>query len=319
MVTDTLTNGMLQPIFVVGMPRSGTTVLGSAIGSSDACIVIPEAQFLVDGLQKFGTKPLKRETFMNYITRHYRFKIWGFRRRVEIKEALPKTASFAHFFDSLVRVYGEGSPKATFFVEHAPTKRHNLDLLHEIYPSAIFVHVVRDGRAVLASSKKVKWGQQDVISLARAWSQGVQATETSLKECVGDGAKSFVFKYEEFILSQGAVLSSLFDELGLPTPKIHTLNFNVPSYTRQQHALLGGKFDASRINSWREELSKREIEIFEYFGQHQLKYYAYDLLSSYCKAPSKSETTVILMTGIAKRAMNKFSVSIKRLYYSYAR
>jgi Sulfotransferase family len=36
---------MLQPIFIGGCPRSGTTMLGSMIGSMSSCIVTPESIF----------------------------------------------------------------------------------------------------------------------------------------------------------------------------------------------------------------------------------------------------------------------------------
>lgn len=294
----------LRPIFVIGMPRSGTTVVGSAIASSPRCIVVPEAQFLVDGLTRFGSTEHNRQDLVAYLKGHYRFGIWGFTLPTDWEASLPPKLSYADFLNRLFVEYGADKPEADFIVEHAGMKRNHLDMLSTVYPDAIFVHLVRDGRAVAASQLAVNWGQQDIISLAKEWAAGVRKTH-EMVAAMGDRIRHVDVRFEDFVATKGMALARVFEAAEIDPPEIHTGSLAVPAYTADQHQLLGKEISAARIDKWKTSLTPRQIELYEYYAGSVLRDNGFDCVHSDPKAPSSIEKISAYVLGISKRIYNK--------------
>ena len=52
--------------------------------------------------------------------------------------------------------------------------------------------------------------------------------------------------------------------------------FNVPGFTLRSHALVGKGPERSRVSAWQEQLTPRQIEIFESIAGEMLSYMGYD-------------------------------------------
>jgi hypothetical protein len=68
-------------IVIGGCPRSGTTLLGNALGAAERAIVTPEAQFASEALAAVasGRVAATPRDIIGFIAGHWRFRIWGSR------------------------------------------------------------------------------------------------------------------------------------------------------------------------------------------------------------------------------------------------
>ena len=126
-----------NPIFIIGSPRSGTTALGRALARHSQLWTSEESKILVD---LFGEGQLHRH-FRRIGTQE---GCWLHKHGIEKKEFLE---FIGLGFDRLFTKISGGKR----WVDHTP--RHSL-LVNELapmFPGALFIHILRDGRRVVHS------------------------------------------------------------------------------------------------------------------------------------------------------------------------
>lgn len=120
-----------QPVIIIGAGRSGTNML------RDVLTRIP----------RFGTWPCDE---INYIWRHGNIK----ERTDEFspEQATPQTKSYIKkSFEKLAK-----KQRIDYVVEKTCANSLRVGFVNEIFPNAFYIHIVRDGRDVVASAKK-RW------------------------------------------------------------------------------------------------------------------------------------------------------------------
>lgn len=265
----------MQPVFIVGCQRSGTTMLGSLLGGEVHSIAIPEAQFVADLAPARGDEAVDLGGVIDAIEQHYRYKIWNF----DLGGKRPQgSGPYAEAIRWLVRQYGaaEGKPDPRRWIDHQPGHVREIMELRAHFPALKAVHVVRDGRAIAASVMPLNWGPNAIQSAANYWTQRV-AMGMALREYLG--AENFMqVRYEDLVADPDAELAKICGFLGMEFDPAMSdgKGFKVPAFTQNQHALVGKRPDPSRLQSWRKTLSAREIEIFEALVGPLLTYLGYE-------------------------------------------
>lgn len=144
-----------KPLFIIGYPRSGTTLLRAVLGAHSQIHLVHEPE-LIRGLRTAGftiTDHLKRGNYAQLIEAISETKMC--RRHLstlppEVLSAFvecPRDLSFREIYEFLlpvpegVAVWGEKSIGNILYIRE----------LRELYPSALFVYIVRDPRAALLS------------------------------------------------------------------------------------------------------------------------------------------------------------------------
>jgi hypothetical protein len=117
----------MQVVFIIGSPRSGTTILENIL----------------------GCHPDVAEWYEPYY-------VWE--RHFSCKEDdfwLPRTVSEKTRFavQEEYRTFGRKSDKPVV-MDKSPGHVFNISLIHEIFPNAKWIHIIRDGRDVIFSIKK---------------------------------------------------------------------------------------------------------------------------------------------------------------------
>jgi hypothetical protein len=264
----------MEPIFCVGCQRSGTTFLGSLLGGDARTIAIPEAQFVADLAPASADTTPDARAVIDAIERHDRFRLWQF----DLAGARPHPSlGYADTIRWLVRRYAAAHGRAdpVRWVDHQPGHVKEMAELRVHFPRLKAIHIVRDGRAVAASLLPVHWGPNSVIGAARFWAQRV-AMGQALRDFLPAG--QFVqVRYEDIVRNPECQMRALADFCGMPYDPALTAGtgFAVPGFTRNQHALVGRPPDPSRLESWRDALSPREIEMFEAMVGPLLTYLGY--------------------------------------------
>jgi sulfotransferase family protein len=182
-VTDAAKSRRANPyVFFVGCPRSGTTLIQRLGNAHPLLAVIDEQEWIAkwwEGRVGIGPDGTVTPELVERLLSHKRFPRLGVEpeRIAElVRNGGPKhyTAFVTELFD--LRGQLEGKPlvgeKSPSYVKHVAT-------MHELFPSARFVHLIRDGRDVALSALAWKkserslgrfptW-QNDTVTTAAIW------------------------------------------------------------------------------------------------------------------------------------------------------
>lgn len=266
-----------QPVFVGGCPRSGTTLVGSLLGSHPQAVCVPESQFKIAWIRSASSSGgnLDRDEVLSSLSRDFRSKPWNV-DRAALSRRLGRKTEPAALMTQLVTSYAERTERsgAAFWIDHTPNNLRYFALLAKTFPGARFVHLVRDPRAVSASLKPLDWGPNDSQTCATFWLQQISfglAAEASLAERI------LRIRYEDVVEQPEATVERLCRFVGLDfsPATLQGDGFEVPRYTRDQHQLVGQPPARARARAWEQALSRREIEHIESACCDLLPYFGY--------------------------------------------
>ncbi len=223
-------------IFIVGCPRSGTTLLRIILNSHSKVCSGEETGILsyMDDLFKTRWKQLQ-----NYnITEE------------EFLEEVKK------FFLAIHHRYCDITKKS-IWVDKTPSHGKHLDFISRLFPRCKIIHIIRDGRDVAASHKD-KWGKKGFYSALYEWISYVRGIRKFRTKLPG---QYFEIKYENLVKNPEKTLKNLLDFLELEWED------RILKYFSFSHSiLLEDEVDKNplkplqkdRIGSWRKRLSLNE-------------------------------------------------------------
>ncbi|WP_375484962.1 sulfotransferase [uncultured Jatrophihabitans sp.] len=259
----------VRPIFVVGYARSGTTLLSVMLHAHPRIAMPPETRFLLsvyDNRASFGDlgREDNRRRLAVSITEDVRFgdlKLDRDRLVDEIVAAPPTVGSAA---GTVWRAFARSHGKARWG-EKRPAYWQRMDVILRLFPNAQFVHLVRDGRACVASLKTVDWYPFASRTAMTAWSLA-EARLTRLGRRLPAGSYHHL-RYEDLLADPRRELEALCGFLG------EDFDEGMLQYARAADAIVPGRktwhdrtrgsLDTSRIEAWRSTLSAAEIGLSE--------------------------------------------------------
>lgn len=173
--------------------------------------------------------------------------------------------------EKYVHAYMDKDP--SLWVEHSPQNFRDFHVLRHYFPSARFIHVIRDGRGVFNSVKKPLWGPADVVNGAAWWSSNVRACLVLEALFPRDIMR---VRYEQLVLHPQQKLNEICAWLNFPYSSDMLLAQGIikPSYSRH-HPLVGKPADAAAVDKWQQELSRKEIIYFTHKNRELLKHLGY--------------------------------------------
>lgn len=142
-------------VFVVGCPRSGTTLLRRLLNAHEL-ISIPKAEthwipkFYLKGEGLTGEGKVTQQ-LLNSLLEYHRFPKLGIDRS-ELQTILESHSdlSYSEFVTQLFELYGRKHNKQ-LVGDKTPGYVRFINVLHKLFPAAKFIHLVRDGRDVCLS------------------------------------------------------------------------------------------------------------------------------------------------------------------------
>jgi len=165
---------LAPPVFVVGCPRSGTTLVQTMLDSHPRLSVLYEADFIIDvplGLRSSLAKAFEALTMAEA---HPNFRTDSFDARAAraacrefgIMDAAGamRVLAASHAISQDKKRWGNKTPKA---LQH-------LAQLAIVYPDAQFIHVIRDGRDSAASQARLARRRLGQVEGAVLWRNGMR-------------------------------------------------------------------------------------------------------------------------------------------------
>lgn len=204
----------MEPFFILGAPRSGTTMLRDLFKQIDDVYSPEETHFF-----RWGC-PFRGDEFNsiyqnNGVLRKHR-ELDGISDS-EYNEVLGSSLTKKELTDNYCSLVARKKGKKYWF-EKTPQNVYGLPLILDMYESAKIVHIVRNPISVVKSLKEGKVLKvEDVVGAANYWYESV-AIINIMKSVMSD--RLLEIKYEDLVVSPDDTLLKLSDFLGLHHEKI---------------------------------------------------------------------------------------------------
>ncbi len=264
-------------VFIVGCPRSGTTLLRRIVSAHPEIVITPEAHWIplwfeerrgltADGLVTPDLIPL--------LLAHDKFAF--FRLTVEDLMSLVEDGhpvSYASFVTGIFDLYGMAHGKK-LVGNKTPDSARRMDTLHALWPQARFVHLIRDGRDValsLMNWPKVRnkkpgtfptWKDDPVATSALWWELNVRRGREAGKLL---GPQLYrEFQYESLLANPEQVCAALCEFLGLGYDEA-MLHHDEAAAKGDPGAEAGHdrKPITPGLRNWKTQMSAEDLERFE--------------------------------------------------------
>jgi hypothetical protein len=251
---------MRKEIFIGGASRSGTTLLGSMLGTHSQMITTPESQFKFNLAPWFEGSEKNPDAIYRELVNNNRFKIW----KINPDQSVLNFAKLSTLVHDLVDMYVKANQlhAYTYWVDHTPVNLRHADFLDKAFPNCYFIHLVRDGRAVYASQKSLDIGANDPFFAAIKWTEAL-ASGLLCESRFPD--RCLRIYYEDLVREPQKTCTKICEFIGVSFEESMLAGdgFKVPSYTSKQHRLIGSLPDASRIDNWQQIVTDQEVLFFE--------------------------------------------------------
>jgi hypothetical protein len=257
-------------LFAVGCPRSGTTLLQRMLDHHPMVAVANDTHFIpkvVDS--RGGDVPLSAE-IVDRVLAYHRFPRLGLPED-SVRLAAARSETYAQFVSSLYTEFGarRGKPLAG---EKTPDYVRYLPLLGRLFPWALFIHLIRDGRDVALSAMQwarphkgpgrfAMWEEEPVAVCALWWRWQVSAGRSKGLEL---GSRYREERYEQLVADPAGTAARLCRFVDLPfSPKM--VAFHVGK-TRRDPGLSAKKAwlpPTRGLRDWRMQMIERDVALFE--------------------------------------------------------
>ncbi|MFI6320703.1 sulfotransferase family protein [Nonomuraea sp. NPDC050556] len=274
-----------RPVFVIGCPRSGTTMLQLMLHSHPRIAVAPETRFLVPAYYKrrvFGDMRLadRRRSLAEWIStdRSTKFRELGIDRQEFVRQAAEGPGSLGSVIGTAFKMYAERFGKARWG-DKRPSYVKQVDLLTRLFPDAQFVHLIRDGRDCVASLKEMPWYTLDSFHAASTWAEAIDAGRRLSKTMPEDSY--YELRYEDLTDDTETELKKLCHFLeedydpAMVSPR-EAASVAVPLH-KVWHSNTHSEVTRSRVGSWAKRLDDWEISLTEQMLAERLESHGYEL------------------------------------------
>ncbi|MGH3740358.1 MAG: sulfotransferase family protein [Micromonosporaceae bacterium] len=272
-----------RPVFVMGFPRSGTTMLQLMLHSHPRISIPPETRFVLTGYwsrRRFGDlqERANRRALAEWIVKKKTFKDLGVDRDTVTQEIIDGPPTLGSAFGIVFRAYARrfGKPR---WGDKRPAYLHNIHVVMDLFPNAQLVNIVRDGRDCIASLMEMTWNQRDIYRSIQAWNTGVDYSKEAARELGPDSYHEL--KYEQLVEEPEPVLKGLCEYLGEEFDPAMTEPAKVASVAvpdrKSWHGLTHQAVTSSRVNSWRQRLEPWQISLCEAAMGSRLQAMGYEL------------------------------------------
>jgi len=270
----------LSPIFIVGTQRSGTTLLRLILNAHSQISIPEEATFLMPLLKrKYFERPIsgsELRSFVNYLSLNPQFKLWNYDISSLISSLSQKdTITLRELLDELFSSYSRSQGKK-IWGDKTPSFFRKIDILYSLFPNAKFIHIIRDGRDVFDSWRKMDPSKNNAAVVALDWCYKLFTIEKSFVKIPSD--KKITIRYEDLLENPEQVVKLLCKLIDIKYES-NMLNFYRTSnkYIGSHHSkLIFQPINKYNRFKWKKTLSLNEAESFTLIAKYYLKKYNYE-------------------------------------------
>lgn len=260
-----------KPVFVVGMPRSGTTLIQGILCNTDYYFPVPETHYfsrVVYGLPEELNKSKKKKIC----------RILHKKARINIDyEYIKNLKTQKEIFEFVIGKFNKD--KKDTFLEKTPRHVFFYSKIIKYYPSAKFICMIREPKNVVSSQiSSTRIDQKSIIRLSYLYNK----ISTSILD-IKNNNNVLIVKYEELTKEPELILKKIFKFLDIPYNSIYIEKVAAPPEIVSEHEFWKNKnIDQDKIHistagKWRKTLSNNEANMINYITKSHAEKYGYSL------------------------------------------
>jgi hypothetical protein len=326
--------------FIVGIGRSGTTILSKLLNKYSDVHCMPEANFLVFFLYKYSHKKnftLKEidyifEEIAIYALSHpmvgWEFDAKPVKQKITELLNISETISYQQlciFIYQNFKIPGTDKEKAHLLIDKNPSYTIFINKISRELPESKFIFIIRDYRAnILSRKQSVYLKSPNVAYNATRWKLYNEEAYAFYKK---NNDKVILVKYEDLVSNYELEINRIIQFLNIspilePTHINDQQNININDYNISErfkerfikkYSDLNKELNPDRLNVWKEKLSEKEIKTCEIICASFAENFGY--APSYSTSfLEKIKITVFCFIPILSGHMDVFKDKI--IYYS---
>ncbi len=294
---DTFKRNKLPAIaFLVGMGRSGTTLLTNMLNSHPNLLSTPENEFILFAERSFRDKDFGDKKVVDDFLKLFRYNfhtepsIWvpGEKLRGDIEQLEKKD-----FVSVCKLVYLNNPlsvPKETVscIIDKNPVYSLFTPKLKELFPDAKFIVMTRNYKDNVLSRKKHAYKPTALAELAVSWNYYYERIE---KDMAAMGVEPYILRYEDLVSDPENCLRKLCAYLEIPfhaemlnyketaETMVRHMNKNLTGLKREQvgemHVNIVKDVKSDRVNAFEKELSREEVMELDRLCGYTARKYGY--------------------------------------------
>jgi len=262
--------------FIIGRPRSGTTLLRTLFDAHPNVIIPLESQIIKLLYEKYGNKKSWDEsqlrTLLEDIKKEWKFDTWNVdeeRLEKDILDCVGETPLkqiirviyrnyISHFEKKEILLFGDKNPEYSLYI----------DILIKNFPEAKYIYITRDYRDQILSYMKFDFSYPIIPLIAYRWKKSVQKV---LKVQKKNTVSFFTVRYEDLVETPAKYMEEACHFLGIDfDPSI--LDFHKSAWenfgTKAQQELkqkyhkdLFRPIDKKSVGLWKTKMKTNDIKV----------------------------------------------------------
>ena len=207
-----------------------------------------------------------------------RFRVLGIEGEGVKQQIVDGPPTLGSALGIVFRAYSQLHGKARWG-DKRPAYYSFIDELDALFPDAQFIHVIRDGRACVASLKRTPWFGHEPIPCMATWMMAIDCSRASGARLGPD--RFAELRYEDLVADPEKEIRRICEFLGeqfdpaMCEPEKIADRVN-PAHYKQREQISQGIYTAS-LEAWRQQLAPWEVATFEQVAGDRLRRLGYEL------------------------------------------
>jgi hypothetical protein len=275
--TKTPQQSDVRPVFVVGNPRSGTTLVQQILSAHTEFWTAPETHifdYVMRAAPDAATKAISAEklnTLLKRLEKRSRLTLAEHVHQEMIAQANNGTLTGPRFVELVMRSFKTAGDPATRWVEKTPQHLLHLDKIWQYFPDAPVINIVRDPRDVVSSPSRFRKYAPGlartiaVVNIAWRWNRFIERASSH----TGD-PRFLSIRYEDLVNDPERILEQLAAHAGTEkdSSAIHRFNNQFAQVTLTNPSVVNKSFNSAdelvdRRGIWKKRLTEQEAKIIE--------------------------------------------------------
>lgn len=280
----------MKRIFVVGCPRSGTTLLQNLLLNIEGSYSFPETNFFGVLPDNFYAAPSSLPPFFEFsypskvskrtlsrilknLKKAARLELSPEKEKELYKRAEEKDLAPAELFDELMASYNDSG--RSIMIEKTPGHIFHVSYIKEIFPDAAIINIVRDPRDTFVSFLKLLSlsgkKERSIAEFCRIWNGAVES---------GFKNNLITVRYEDLVSLPLKALNSALEKFGFKVEVVDANNYDKIVLQKETwKAKNKGEVLKNNFNQFENSLSAEQIARIESLCAENMKKYGYENFS----------------------------------------
>jgi NADH:ubiquinone oxidoreductase subunit len=269
---------MAPPLLILGVSRSGTTLLRVMLDRNSQ-LAVPDESYFVPLLADRHLLSVDRDEFLDDLRRLKTVREWALpldKVRARLADRMPVGRAIAAIYEVYAKEHGKArwGDKTPMYMRHLP-------LLRRLFPDAQYVHLIRDGRNAAVSFLSMlegiafeTWGHpRSPAGFASHWRTDVAAARRHGRRVGTD--RYLEVRYEDLVSDTEGTLRRICLFADLPFEPAMT-NYGDSESAQKPHQQSLKRPPTPSLRDWRTEMTAADAGEFESVAGDLLRELGYE-------------------------------------------